>query len=196
MTERDQIYVKHSKKNKLQRFGLLFAIGFFVVILGIVVYMTQKNSNELRSLLDSSIESHLISTSMAALEAIDANAFESYNSIEDIEKNRESYDSTLSQLRIIQSTAKVKYIYALKQLSDGKYYFVFDTDPEDETVLEDAGPYELETVHEQAFLGRQAFDMDMSDEWGSYHTGAVPIRKQGKVIGIVCTDIDSSLCAV
>jgi len=193
--ERNHIIVSHSKKNKLQSFGLLLVIGFFIVILGIVVYMTQKNSGELRSMLDSSIESQLISTSMNALEAINVDAFESYNSVEDVMNNSEAYYQTLARLRNIQITSRVKYIYALKQLSDGKYYFVFDTDTEDETIFEDAGPYELETVHEQAFLGKQSFDLNMSDEWGSYHTFAIPIRKQGKVIGIVCTDIDNTLWA-
>ena len=193
--EYDHSFVRHSKKNKLQSLGLLLVIGFFIVILGIVVYMTQKNSDELRALLDSSIESQLVSTSMNALEVIDVDAFESYNSTEDVRNDGEAYYQTLAQLRNIQSTLKAKYIYALKQLDDGKYYFVFDTDTEDETILEDAGPYELETVHEQAFLGKQSFDLNMSDEWGHYHTGAVPIRKQGRVIGIICTDIDNTLWA-
>ncbi|MDR0310916.1 MAG: GGDEF domain-containing protein [Acidobacteriota bacterium] len=157
--------------------------------------MTRKNSNDLRLLLDSSIESQLISTSLTALKIIDVDAFESYNIMSDIENDMEAYSRILDQLRNIQSATKVKYIYALKQLNDGQYYFVFDTDPEDDTVLEVAGPYKLETVHEQAFLGKQSFDMNMSDEWGRYHTSAVPIRKNGKVIGIVCTDLDNTLWA-
>ena len=195
VTERNHIYVKHSNKNKLQSLGLMLVVGFSIVILLIITYMTQKNSNELRALLDSSIESHLIFTSMTALEVIDIDLFNSYNSMEDIRKDIDAYNRTLDRLRNIQNDAKAKYIYALKQLDDGKYYFVFDTDPEDETILEDAAPYELERVHEQAFLGKQSFVMDMSDEWGSYHTGAVPIRKNGKVIGIICTDIDNTLWA-
>jgi diguanylate cyclase (GGDEF)-like protein len=193
--ESDYFYIKHSKKNRLQSFGLLIVLGFFIILLGIIVYMTQKNSDELRSLLDSSIDSQLIYTTMTALSVIDVDVFDSYNSMEDIENDIETYSQILAQLRNIQSTAKVKYIYALKQLDDGNYYFVFDTDLEDEAVMEEAGPYELETVHEQAFLGKQSVDMDMSDEWGSYHTAAVPIRKNGRVIGIVCTDIDNTLWA-
>ncbi|MCL2877892.1 MAG: GGDEF domain-containing protein [Acidobacteria bacterium] len=195
MTEQDHVYIKHVKKNKLQGFGLMLVMAFFIVILGIVVYMTRKNSNELRSLLDSSIEAHLISTSMSALAVIDVDAFESYNSMEDIEADSEAYNMTLAQLRNIQNTAKAKYIYVIKQLNDGNYYFVFDTDTEDETVMEELGPYDLKAVHEQAFLGKQAFDMDMTDEWGSYHTGAVPMRKNGKVVGVVSTDIDNTLWA-
>ena len=194
-TECDHIYMRHSQKNALQRFGLLFVVGFFVIIFGIVVYLTHKNSAELRSLLDSSIEAQLIFTSMAALDAIDADAFESYNSMADIRNDSAAYNATLAGLRSIQANANVKYIYAIKRLDDGKYYFVFDTDTEDESVMEDAGPYELDAVHEQAFLGRHFVDMDMSDEWGSFHTGAIPIRKSGRVIGIVCTDIDNTLWA-
>jgi diguanylate cyclase (GGDEF)-like protein len=194
-TERDQIYIKHAKKNRLQSLGLLFVLGIFIVILLIVVYMTQKNSDELRSMLDSSIESHLITASMNALEVIDVDAFDSYNSIADVNNDRAAYDATLARLRNIQSSAKAKYIYALKQLGDGQYYFVFDTDPENSDIFEDEGTYKLETVHEQAFLGKPSFDMDMKDDWGSFHTGAVPIRKNGRVIGIVCTDVDNTIWA-
>ena len=187
--------MEHSKRNKMRRLGLLIVIGFFIVILGIVVYMTQKNSEELRAMLDASIDSRLISTSMAALEIIDLEAFESYNSMADIRNDQEAYDLTLTRLRNIQAATKAKYIYAIKRLNDGNYYFVFDTDTEDEAVMEDLGPYELETVLERAFSGNQSVDMNMSDEWGSYHTGAVPIYKNGKVIGIVCTDIDNTIWA-
>jgi len=193
--ERDNIYVKNSNKNKLQSLGLMLVVGFSIVILCIITYMTQKNSNDLRNLLDSSIESHLIFTSMTALGIIDKGAFESYNSVDDVMKDSAAYGKTLAQLRNIQNTAGAKYIYALKQLDDGEYYFVFDTDPEDARILEDFGPHKLKTVHEQAFLGKQSVDMNMGDEWGRYHTGAIPIRKNGRVIGIVCTDIDNTLWA-
>ena len=195
VSEREYIYIKHSKKNKLQSLGLLIVIGFFIILFIIVIYMTRKNSDELRALLDSSIEAHLIYTSTAALEIIDVDAFESYKSIGDIYDDGKNYSQTLARLRSIQSAAKVKYIYAIKQLKDGEYYFVFDTDTEDESVMEDAGPYELDEVHKHAFLGKQSVAMDMHDEWGSYHTGAVPILKKGEVIGIVCTDIDNTLWA-
>ena len=192
-TERSRIYMEHSRKSRLRRYGLLPVFLVFILILGIVVYMTQRNSIELRSILDSSIESRLISTSMAALEIIDVDAFDSYKSIDDIRNDADAYARTLARLRNIQVATKAKYIYALKQLDDGKYYFVFDTDPEDEAVLEDSGPYELENVLKQAFSGNQSVDMNMSDDWGNYHTGAVPIYKNGKVIGIICTDIDNTL---
>jgi len=192
-SEHDDIYKQHLKRNRLQCSGILLVIGFFIIIVWIVVSMTQKNSAELRSLLNSSIESQLISTALTALEVIDVDAFESYNNMADIANDHETYNRILAQLRNIQTSAKVKYIYAIKQLGDGKYYFVFDTDPEDETVMEVLGPYELDAVHEQAFLGRLSVDMNMSDEWGSFHTGAIPIRKGGKVIGIVCIDIDNTL---
>ena len=194
-TERDYIYLKHSKKDRLQSIGLMIVLGFFVIILGLIVLMTRKNSNDLRALLDSSIEAQLISTSLAALEIIDVEKFESYNSNEDVENDIEAYNQSLVQLRNIKNNANVKYIYALKQLGDGQYYFVFDTDEEDDTVLQDAGPYDIEAVHEQAFLGRQSVDMNMQDEWGHYHTSAVPIRKHGRVVGIICVDIDNTLWA-
>jgi len=70
----------------------------------------------------------------------------------------------------------------------GKYYFIFDTDFEQDTLFDE---YEISPVHKRAFLGEyNAGIMNVVDEFGSFNTGAVPIWKDGVVIGIVSTDIE------
>ncbi|MDR1728093.1 MAG: diguanylate cyclase [Acidobacteriota bacterium] len=185
----------HSQQHKLQITGVLTVAVFFAVVLGIVLWMTQKNSEDLREMLDSSIQSRLVSTAHAALEIIDADRFETYNTVADTVQDADAYQETLARLRKLQQDTGSKYIYALKQLDDGEYYFVFDTDLEDQAILQDEGPYEMEDgdLLGKAFLGKESVDMDMQDEWGRYHTGAVPIRKNNKVIGVIGVDIDNTL---
>lgn len=177
------------EKSRLQSVSILSIIGFFIIMLGIVVIMTLKNTADLRGILEDSVKAQLISTSIAARGILDVEKFDSYNAPEDIESDAEAYARTLADLRSLQKQVGAKYIYALKQLN-GKYYFVFDTDPEiEERFIE----YEIFPVHEQAFLGRESADiMNVTDEYGSFNTSAVPIWKNGSVIGIISTDIEDA----
>jgi diguanylate cyclase (GGDEF)-like protein len=174
------------ENNKLQRNLVWVVAVFFVVVLGVVTFMTLKNTADLHGYLEDSVKSQLISASVAARKILDVDRFESYNSVADTEADADAYAQTLAELRQLQLDVGAEYIYALKQLNEN-YYFVFDTDTEDEAIFIE---YELSPVHEQAFLGRESADtMNVDDEYGSYNTGAVPIWKDGKVIGIISTDI-------
>jgi len=141
-------------------------------------------------ILGNSIESELISVSIAASELIDIDKFDSYNSIEDVENDIEDYNQTLAQLRALQGKVKATYIYALKQIN-GTYYFIFDTDTEDETLFSEYE--EISQVHLDAFDGKESAGiMNVVDQWGSFNTGAVPIWKDGAVIGVISADIEDA----
>jgi diguanylate cyclase (GGDEF)-like protein len=148
--------------------------------------MTLRNTADLTRILESNIKSGLISTSVAARSLLDIDRFDSYNSAEDIYNDWEAFQETLESLRDLKRKTGVSYIYTLKQI-DGKYHFILDTDEEDEAIFDE---YEISFVHEQAFLGKDyAGIMNVVDEYGSFNTGAVPIWKDGQVIGIISTDI-------
>jgi signal transduction histidine kinase len=171
----------------MQRILISAVVGLLVVVLAVSVFATEKNNREHMDILSNSVKSNLISISIAALELIDIEKFNSYNSLDDIEADVEAYNQTLANLRSLQEKVGATYIYALKKIDD-KYYFVFDTDTEDESVFVE---YDISPVHEQAFLGIESADiMNVEDEYGSFNTGAVPIIRNGEVIGIVSTDIE------
>jgi len=165
----------------------LLVIGFSILVIGITVFITLKNTSDLIGFLEQNIKSGLISTSVAARGLLDVDAFDSYNSVEDILNDKEAYEKTLENLRVLKRQTGVTYIYALKIIDD-RCYFVFDTDEEDEELFTE---YELYPVHERAFLGEDATGiMNVVDEYGSFNTGAVPIWKDGKIIGVMSTDIE------
>jgi len=175
------------RKYKNQNLPILSVIAFSVAILSMTVTMTLGNNNDMRSILKASIESDLISTSIAARGLIDVERFDSYNSIEDVENDREAYQQTLASLRSLKEQLGVTYIYALKYIN-GNHYFIFDTDSETDTLFD---KYEISPVHERAFLGEESAGiMNVSDEYGDFNTGAIPIWKDGKVIGVISTDIE------
>jgi len=166
---------------------IITAIIFLAVVFSFVTIMNVKNTLELQDIIRESISNQLISISVAARETLDVDAFINYNSIEDIAANQEEYDKNLAQLRALATNLNVDYIYALKKIGN-EYYFIFDTDPEVEKPF---APYELSPVHVSAFEGEEAADtMNVSDEWGNFNTGAIPIWKYGEVVGIISADIE------
>ena len=176
----------NTKKDGSRNTSFISVIIFSAIAVALTVFMTMKNSDDLQSILAKSLKSELISTSLAARGLLSIEKFYSYNSIEDIHEDFGAYMETLESMRDLRRLIGVEYIYVLKQL-DGKYYIVFDTDEESETLFDE---YEISYVHEQAFQGNESADiLNVVNEYGSFNTGAVPIWHKGRVIGIVSTDI-------
>lgn len=164
---------------------ILIVLLFFVVVLAIVVGMNIKNTMNLRGILTNSVKSQLISISLAAREMINVEDFIAYDNAAVAEES--AYQDTLAHLRQLCDSVGAQYIYALKWQND-EYVFVFDTDTEDEQIFIN---YELSPVHAMAFTGKNAADvMNVDDLYGSFNTGAVPIWHDGRVVGIICTDIE------
>ena len=175
------------KNTKQYRFIPVAVLLFFMLILAVVVGMSIKNTANLRGILTDSVKSQLISTSLAAREMLDAEAFVHYGDAS-VAKDP-AYQATLSKLRALADSVGAQYIYALKQQSD-KYVFVFDTDVANDAIFI---PYTPSPVHKAAFGGRNAADvMNVQDEYGSFNTGAVPILHQGQVVGVISTDIEDT----
>jgi hypothetical protein len=181
---------------KMQRFLISAVVGLLIVVLTVSVFFSVKNNLDHRAILDESVKSNLISISIAARELIDVDRFFSYGSLEDINADFDDYSYTLEALRSLQEKVGATYIYALKKIDD-RFYFIFDTDldpypdnpDKDNTIFDE---YEdISEVHLIAFNGRvSAGIMNVADRWGNFNTGAVPILRNGNVIGIVSTDIE------
>ncbi|MDR2543827.1 MAG: response regulator [Treponema sp.] len=176
---------------KIQRHLVLALVGLLFIVLAVSVNITKANSMDHMKLLSESIKSNLISISIAARNLIDIEKFYSYNSIEDIYADIEAYEETHNNLRSLYEMAGATFVYALKRIDDS-YYFIFDTDPENLTIEDIFIVYDdISYVHFDAFNGNySAGIMNVVDQWGSYNTGAIPIWRDGEIIGIVSTDIE------
>ena len=178
----------------LQKLLIPTVVGMLITVLAVSVFTTLKNNNDQRDILEESIRSNLISIAVAARSHLDVDKFESYNDAADAEADAEEYYRVRDDLRYLQKSAGATYIYALK-LIDGKYFFIFDTDPEIESIAEIIDEYETDSpVYADAFDGRDSAGvMNVADKWGDFNTAAVPVYKNGRVIGIICADIEDNL---
>jgi len=173
---------------KDHKYGIVFFfLSFCFVLLGIAVVMNLIISADTKKTLKETIKGQLISTAISSRSLIDTEQFIAYDSAGAM-KNSEEYALTLKSLRKLANDINVEYIYALREI-DGKYYFIFDTDTEDEEVFIE---YELDAVHQDAFSGKNSFG-EVVDEYGSFFTAAVPIKNGEDIIGIISVDIDDSI---
>jgi signal transduction histidine kinase/CheY-like chemotaxis protein len=173
---------------KIQQLLISAVVSLLFIVLAVSVFIALKSNREHRDILYDSVTSNLISISIAARELLDIDRFGSYSSIEDIADDDGSYDRTLAALRSLQEKVGATYIYALK-IINGEPLFIFDTDTETDTRF--SAYDEIAPVHLEAFNGNDSAGiMNLVDQWGAFNTGAVPIFKDGQVIGIISTDIE------
>jgi diguanylate cyclase (GGDEF)-like protein len=179
-----------------ERFGQGAILAVFVLlalVLATSLALAIYNSNKLNNLLEESVRSKVLAVCFAARDGIDMDLFMSINSKEDFEAHRAEANQIVTNLREMKNMVGATFIYTLKEI-DGEYYFIFDTD---ESVGTQDNPsfskYTPFPVHLAAFAGESNADiMNVTDEWGSYNTGAVPLYYQGRVVGILSVDFEDS----
>ena len=188
MAKKIKMASQFTNKHKLQ--VLFIFIAFCFVLLVTISVMIVKNYSDTQSILTQSIEDRMISLAMAARENIDPAKFDSYNSEQDILDDPD-YQNELDQLKLLANKLGVKYFYAVKQAGD-KYYFIYDTDPEDFEYFDEYDS--IPETTKEAFLGNNtATAYNSDDDYGSFSTGTVPLYYNGRVIGVVAADIDDTL---
>ena len=123
------------------------------------------------------------------------------------------YKATLGALRTLKDDVDATYIYILWKY-EGKLYFIFDTDESNDDWIYDGAKWiyagedtdvgendiptpftwyeDADDVHFQPFTTCKPAASIISDSWGDFVTGVVPVLDGDKVIGVVCTDIEDS----
>ena len=142
------------------------------------------------------INEHMIYISKTAASLIDGDTLEALTE-DDI--GSEDYESiyrvlTTFQKNMVsdQNVGDLKYIYTVRQVSEDKFIFIIDPDPDapasfgDETVVTNA-------IHSAA-KGESAIDFTrLEDEWGAFYTAYSPVfDSKGNVAGIIGADFDAA----
>ncbi|MDR2599455.1 MAG: response regulator [Oscillospiraceae bacterium] len=182
-------------KNNLQKLLITLLLGLLVVVLSVTIVITVINNSEHMELLEEAVRSKLIAISVAALEIIDIEKFASYQSLEDVLADPDDFARTINSFRTLADQTNSTWVYALKEL-DGKLYFIFDNGYDPYTTTVDLIEYYVDPgqVHLDALDGfPSAGVLNLTDQWGTFNTGAYPIFYNGKVIGVVSVDMEDTL---
>jgi PAS domain S-box-containing protein len=107
------------------------------------------------------------------------------------------YQTLKGQLRRIQSTDPlIRFIYILGQRPDGTIFFFIDAEPPESGDYSPPGEVypEASAILVNTFIsGNETTEGPLTDHWGTWVSGLVPIRdsQTGKVIAVLGTDIDA-----
>lgn len=174
------------EERKMKRAVVAVVVFFCCLIIGLSVALNVFSSLEQRGIIEDSIKAQLMSISYAARGILDEYGFANYNAPEDVAADEANYIEMRAEIRTLAEASGAEYIYALKMI-DGEAMFVVDSDPEDETIFI---PYDLSPVHQDAFNGIEGAGVNnVTDAYGTFHSAAIPVYKNGYVVGIVSTDI-------
>lgn len=149
------------------------------ILLGIV------SMNQSRTAMLNMIQKSMLAISNSAADLLDGDMMGALTE-EDI--GSPAYNDALEKLRVFQNNANIEYIYAVRQVGEGKYVFTIDADPVD------PGAFGEEIVVTGAVVraGNGVASVDdytYTDRWGSFYSAFSPIfDSQGKVAGIVGVD--------
>ncbi len=164
---------------------LVIISAFCVLILAFSIYITVKNTRDMQKLIEGSIKAQLHSACQAVREITDE--YDLVNLDFDEIESSPAYSAAIAELTNLAKNTGAKYIYGLKYV-DGECVFFMDIDTVDNSLFE---AYTPSSVHTEAFEGYETAGIsNMEDEFGSFHTGAIPIFVSGKVAGIVAVDIE------
>ncbi|OHD15288.1 MAG: hypothetical protein A2086_00805 [Spirochaetes bacterium GWD1_27_9] len=186
------------KNKKSKTFGIKYKINisFLTGILIIALFSSILSFYQLNSAMDKVIEIRR-TNALSSLETfID----------EDTTKtllNNTSYDNDFyrplwNKLRKLQSNLDLTYIYIVAPNNDGKYAFYFDTGESTADIVNasndslfkvyDDIPQEMIDCFKtgKTILTKKA----ITDKWGTYKSGFVPVMSENKPIAVIGVDID------
>ena len=176
------------KKNKTfsftRRFLITFAVLLFMtnVVLGVILMIqsTQTISGQVRK--------NMLNMSNTAADLISGDVL---GSLSEKDIGSDEYNQIYDTLSAFQENADIEYIYAVRKISDEKFIFTVDTDPED------PADFGEEVLITEALIsagnGKAMVDRaPAEDEWGNFYSSYSPVfDSKGKVAGIIGVDFNS-----
>ena len=108
------------------------------------------------------------------------------------EEGTEEYAVIIDELALFRDNADIEYIYTLRQVGEGQFEFIVDSDPEEPAAIgEECEPTEAQGL---AFSEQTttADDEPFTDEWGSHVSAYSPVFSDGSLVGVVGVDISAN----
>jgi methyl-accepting chemotaxis protein len=160
-----------------------------LVIVAVVLTITYF---AIRSYLMEELEGSAAAFATSAANHVDGDVFEQ---IQEGDDESEAFAEVYNALLPFLNVEDISFVYSMRELEDGKLYFVVDTDPDDPAAIGEVYDDAVQEMFDVISSGEAKPDSDITtDEWGSFLSGYAPIKNsEGKVVGIVGVDYSADL---
>ena len=170
--------------------SLLVIALLVAAILASSAYFAIAESEHIRTILKQNARFAVSATCQASAELIDTGDVFRWQEPADIENDNYRYSATLISLQQIQVSVGAKRIYVVRQVGD-HYVILFDTQDQNTLAFTEVELTDLQTVAFSGFMDLSIVDPG-KDDGADINTGAMPLRRAGSVIGIVCVEFDNT----
>ena len=151
-------------------------------ILGVTVY------NRARSILFQQIQTNAKNISNGAAGVVDG---ELLCTLQTGDEGTQTYNKILGELAVLRDSMELEYIYTLRQVGEGSFVFVVDSDPQEPAAIGE----ECEATEAMSATFKQgitmADDQPFTDEWGTHISAYSPVFHGDEVVGAVGVDISA-----
>ena len=165
----------------------------YVVIVGLLlvtanIILGVVSTHQSRTAMMNMVRKSMLAVSNSAADLLDGDVM---GALTEDDVGSPAYNDALEKLRVFQNNADIEYIYAVRQVGEGKYVFTMDADPVD------PGLFGEEIVVTKAVVAAgngiaTVDDAPYSDRWGSFYSAFSPILdSNGNVAGIVGVDFSA-----
>jgi methyl-accepting chemotaxis protein len=137
-------------------------------------------------------ENTLVSSALAVSEIVDGDIIKDFRPGDE---NTEFYIRYLESFWVIKRKMDLAYVYMLRRAERGEYYFLFDTDPDEDSPIGNYYDIDFDDTEdiESAFAGNIVVSDTYTDDWGTFMSGYAPIYDSaGNIIAIAGTDYEMS----
>lgn len=135
-----------------------------------------------------------INITHSMVKTIDIDQYTKLQTPEDM--NSDYYNQLKEELRAFRERTGLKFLYTMNRSEDGKYYYCVDGLSADDPGFSKLGDEETAISDKMiaAFGGREGYEIDTTEEWGTLVSGYVPIKSNsGEIVGMMAADFDGTL---
>ena len=176
--------MKSKKTSMTMQYVVIMSVLLLVanVILGAVLIVRSLTSTK------TLIRQNMLSISKTASEIVNGDEL---GALTEADVDGPVFNKIKEQLTVFQNNVDIKYIYAVRKISETEYVFTVDPDPVDPGKF---GEYVVVTdALRKAATGIASVDDEVyTDRWGTYYSSYSPVYdSNGKIAGIIGIDFDS-----
>ena len=173
-----------NRKQALSNIIRYILIMTFIIAVNVTldIVLTIQSGSAMKDL----IGSRMLDVTNTAADMIDGDALKS---VTPADKGTPEYESVMRILTYFQDNIELKYIYCIREESDGK--FVFGLDPTIEDPAEFGAPVIYTDALYAASKGTPSVDANAYDDaWGSFYSAYSPVyASDGSLAGIIAVDL-------